>query len=181
MDDKIEECDSFRAFDKITEPDIRGVGIFQTTDLKNWHKYIEERLKPSPCTPTEIRVQIETVKNLFLYSWFVYRFGLVAKNQMFNVTELALKKKFEMEGMPMPNGLRGKLEIALTEGWIDENSFPHISIQNGANPSLIIQGITSFRNELNHGSTMLYDPLGLIELSCNCMAIIEALFHDKST
>lgn len=177
MDDEIQECDAFRVFEKITESDARGVGVFHTTDLRNWQRYVDERLKPSPLIPTEIRIQIETVKNLFLYSWFVYRFGIVAKNQMFNVTELALKKKFEMENIPAPNGLRGKLEKALSEGWFDDSSFPHLEGPRGKEASaVIIQGITHLRNDLNHGNTMLYDPLNLIELSRNCLAIIGALF-----
>lgn len=177
MDDEIQECDAFRIFEKIAKPDERGIGVFHTTDLKNWQRYIDERLKPSPCIPTEIRVQIETVKNLFLYSWFVYRFGIVAKNQMLNVTELALRKKFEAEGLQVPNGLRGKLEKALAEGWFDDSSLPHLErSEDKAASVVIIQGITHLRNDLNHGSTMLYDPLNLIELSRNCLAIIGALF-----
>ncbi len=181
MGDEIQECDAFRVFDKITEPDVRGIGVFHTTDLKNWQRYVDERLKPSPYIPTEILVQIETVKNLFLYSWFVYRFGIVAKNQMLNVMELALRKKFEIEKIPSPNGLRGKLEKALAEGWFDDSAFTHPSKPNGTEASaVIIAGIAHIRNDLNHGSTMLFDPLNLIDTSRNCLAITGALFQNKN-
>ena len=181
MSNDIQECDGYRAFEKILEPDARGVGIFQTTDLRNWQKYVDQRLKPSLSIPAEILVQIETVKNLFLYSWFVYRFGVVAKNQIYNVTELALNKRFELEKMSLPNGLRGKLEKALAEEWFDDGSFPHLEGQRQCKEKsrVIVHAIASLRNDLNHGSTMLFDPLSLIELSQNSLAIIGVLFENK--
>lgn len=182
VDEKIQECDSFRSFEKITEPDERGVGVFHTTDLKNWQKYVDAHLKPSSDIPTDILTQIETAKNLFLYSWFVYRFGVVATNQMLNITELALKAKFEIESITPPNGLRGKLEKALAEEWFNDGSFSHLSAEANSKKvsSIIIQGMAGIRNSLNHGSTMLFDPLNLIEQAQRCLDIINALFEKKA-
>ncbi len=44
--------------------------------------------------PEDIVVQFETVKNLYLYAWFVYRFFPVAEHQAFVCLELALRKKY---------------------------------------------------------------------------------------
>lgn len=181
MNDGIHECDSYRAFEMVTEPDPRGVGVLQTTSLENWQKYVDQGLKLSSHIPRDILIQLETVKNLFLYSWFVYRFGMVAKTQILNATELALSAKFGLEGEPEPQGLNNKLKRALALGWFDDGAFPHLRGRNGDQEKslFIIGALTSLRNSLNHGSTMLFDPLGLVEVCQNALAIINALFENK--
>lgn len=162
-------------------PDERGIAVFQTADLKNWHTFVSEHLRVSENIPDDILIQIENVKNLYLYSWFVYRFGVTAKNQMLNTLELALRKKFEIEKIKEPQGLRNKLEKALCEGWFDNRCFSHIDDKKSNVESLnIIQAITGIRNELNHGSTMLIDPFSLINISRNCLNIINSIFQNRS-
>lgn len=181
MNNSIQNCDKYKSLEEIAQPDERGIAIFQTTDLENWHQFVLKQLPISEHIPDDIRIQIENAKNLYLYSWFVYRFGIVAKNQMLNVTELALRKKFELEKIEEPRSMRIKLEKALSEGWFDNYCFPHIEKKSGKEASLnIIEAITGIRNELNHGSTMLYDPLNLIGISKNCLNIIDSIFRTSS-
>ena len=177
-DKPIQPCDAYRSFSAVLEPDVRGVGVFHTIDLKNWQKYVNEQLGVEPYLPFDLRIQLETVKNLFLYAWFVYRFGVVGKTQALNTLELALKIKFKREGLNSPNGLSRKLEKALAEGWFDDSSFHHITSKPNSKEksSVIIRGIIGIRNDLNHGSTMLIDPLNLIENVRVCFNIIHALF-----
>jgi len=47
--------------------------------------------------PEQIRVQFETCRNLYLYSWFVYRFHPVAKTSAYACLELALRTRFGSE------------------------------------------------------------------------------------
>ncbi|MBW1802350.1 MAG: hypothetical protein JRJ85_16680 [Deltaproteobacteria bacterium] len=47
--------------------------------------------------PSDIVVQYETAKNIYLYAWFVYRFYPVAEHQALTCLEYALKKKFEKD------------------------------------------------------------------------------------
>src|SRR3990167_9584327 len=47
--------------------------------------------------PEDIRIQFETSKNLYLYSWFVYRFYPVAQHHSYTCLELALRERFEEE------------------------------------------------------------------------------------
>ena len=181
MNNSIQNCDKYKSLEEIAQPDERGIAIFQTTDLENWHQFVLKQLPISEHIPDDIRIQIENAKNLYLYSWFEYRFGIVAKNQMLNVTELALRKKFELEKIEEPRSMRIKLEKALSEGWFDNYCFPHIEKKSGKEASLnIIEAITGIRNELNHGSTMLYDPLNLIGISKNCLNIIDSIFRTSS-
>lgn len=179
MSEAIHPCDRYRIFEDIDESDTRGIGVFQTMDLRGWHRYVDESLVSTPLIPLEVRIQIENVKNLFLYSWFVYRFATVAMNQMLNITELALAKKFEMAQRGEPKGLHNKLKQALKEGWLKDAEFLHSVIEaseEDSRPHTIIQGIAGIRNSMNHGSTMLLDPLSLLMLCKNYLALINSLF-----
>src|SRR5579864_1762095 len=47
--------------------------------------------------PDDIRAQFETTKNLYLYSWFVYRFFPVSQHYSLVTLEFALRNRFEAE------------------------------------------------------------------------------------
>jgi hypothetical protein len=47
--------------------------------------------------PKGIRTQFETAKNLYLYSWFVYRFFPVARSRAHACLEFSLRERFEQE------------------------------------------------------------------------------------
>jgi len=62
--------------------------------------YFHERISKyelDEAIPVEIRVQFETAKNLYLYSWFVFRFFNVAEHQAYITLELGLKELFKDE------------------------------------------------------------------------------------
>lgn len=47
--------------------------------------------------PEGIRMQFETTRNLYLYSWFVYRFYPVTRLHAYTCLELALRMRFESD------------------------------------------------------------------------------------
>jgi hypothetical protein len=47
--------------------------------------------------PKGVTDQFETVKNVYLYSWFVYRFFTVAEHQSYICLELALRERLQTE------------------------------------------------------------------------------------
>lgn len=163
--------DCYRDFENIFEPDIRGVALFDTIDLEGWHKYVDQHFSIEAYIPNDIKVQLETVKNLFLYSYLVYRFAVVAKAQLYNTLELSLKFKFEQEGFNTPNGLKGKLDKAFKENWIEVQSITKADMRRR------IEAMTGLRNSLNHGSTMLMDPLTLLHAAQLELSIINSLFR----
>lgn len=176
----LQECDAYRSFTQISEPDERGVGIMMTTSLENWHQYIESVLMRNESLPHDLIIQIETGRNLYLYSWHVYRFGVVAHTHFLNILELSLDLKFKKEGLEMLKGMSRKLEYALSKGWFDDSCFSHLKKEEGEkkHSQITIKGLVGIRNSLNHGSTFLYDPMNMLSHSVVCMDIINRL-HEK--
>ncbi len=167
----VPQGDAYRAFDNILSPDPRGVALFQGIDLEGWQKYVDRYFRIEEEIPSDVNAQLATIKNLFLYSWFVYRFSIVAKTQLYNTLELSLKLKFQQEGGCAPQGLRGKLEKALKEGWVEIEGIPSPDMRGR------IEAMAGLRNSLNHGSTMLMDPLTLLHDAKLQLDVIHSLFQ----
>lgn len=165
--------DCYRDFENIFEPDIRGVALFNTINLEGWHKYVDQHFSIKDFVPNDVRVQLETIKNLFLYSYFVYRFATVAKTQVYNTLELSLELKFKEENIPPLRGLRRKLDKALSAGWIMIDDISQEDMQKR------IEALAGLRNDLNHGSTMLMDPLTLLHAVDLHLEIITSLFRNR--
>lgn len=80
--------------------------------------------------PRGIRVQFETAKNLYLYSWFVYRFYPVARSHAYACLELALRERFgddiSQEGRKRHKGRRGLrslLKYAIENDFLKNKNF----------------------------------------------------------
>ncbi len=80
--------------------------------------------------PEGIRIQFETTKNLFLYSWFVYRFYPVAHHHAYTCLELALRERFEQEMYDAGEkkrkfgpGLKKLLSYAVEKGYLKNENF----------------------------------------------------------
>lgn len=80
--------------------------------------------------PDDVRVQFETVKNIYLYAWFVYRFYPVAKTQAYACLELALRERFEAEMLAAGEkkrgagpGLKQLLRYALEHDYLKDENF----------------------------------------------------------
>ncbi len=80
--------------------------------------------------PKAIHIQFETTKNLYLYSWFVYRFHPVAEHYAFTCLELALRERYESEmraaGVCKENyipGLKPLLSYAIGKEYLKNENF----------------------------------------------------------
>jgi hypothetical protein len=65
-------------------------------DLAGHHAEISECVLHRG-VPQDIALQFETAKNIYLYSWFVYRFFNVAENHGYACLELALRERLKDE------------------------------------------------------------------------------------
>jgi len=95
-------CDFLKPLDSIGEPDTRNAGQMPSFLGGGERKvnYFHERISKYELDAdisVEIRVQFETAKNLYLYSWFVFRFFNVAEHQAYITLELGLKELFKDE------------------------------------------------------------------------------------
>jgi len=78
--------------------------------------------------PEGISIQFETVKNIYLYAWFVYRFFTIAEHHAYSCLELALRERLTNEiasgelGSKRP-GLRRLLSYAADHHFIRNEGF----------------------------------------------------------
>ena len=118
--------DGLKKYAKITEPDVRQSffvkidhkGNQRPITLEDQYKLVET-LNLHDGVPEDICIHFETAKNLFLYSWFVYRFGAVAEYHSLITLEFALKTR---SGGQI-KGLKKLLNHAIGKGWLKNEGF----------------------------------------------------------
>ena len=87
---------------------------FRFDDL---HKRVAELVLNST-VPEDVRTGFDTARNLYLYSWFVYRFLTVAELQAYAAFEYALGKRIEVENIGHVRGLKRRFDFAIQKGWL---------------------------------------------------------------
>ena len=81
-------CDALRKPEQVTLADSRSQGVALAERYEDIRRF-----ELNPAVPHSIRVHFETAKNLYLYSWFVYRFFPVAEQQALASLEFALRER----------------------------------------------------------------------------------------
>ncbi len=135
--------DYLRVLDNVLEPDPRSFlssGVNLKTketflvDIEHHHRKISRFILHCN-VPEGIIVQFETVKNLYLYAWFVYRFYPISQFQALVCLELALRERFESEleknrqalsedkSKKKKHSLFNYLNFAIQEGYIKNEDF----------------------------------------------------------
>lgn len=132
--------------------------------------------------PHEIVQHFETVKNVYLYSWFIYRFQPVAELQSLACLEFALRERLENEigagklGEKKP-GLYKLVKYAIENGLIRNDGFARWVQAEDPEWDLLasLQGVLpKIRNDYAHGSyNLMPTALDIIEL---VYEIINQLF-----
>ncbi len=194
----------FKSFDTIFDQDSvqsafamvdRATGAVRQRTLHDHYSEIEEIVLDAE-VPEDIRVHFETARNLYLYTWFVYRFGPVAELHAIASVEFALMIKSGKKRA----GLKALLDFAIQKRWIQDSGFKYYPvsqetlIQRTAADSyrqpkkendpdadnlqayckILADSLPYFRNNFAHGSNMLY-PTGVVTLAI-CADIINQLF-----
>ena len=188
------EMETLRSVGNMFNPDSRWdawvhfdpeSGTYKHRDIES-HRDIVAQCVLHQGVPEKVRIQFEIAKNLFLYSWYVYRFVMVAQRQAFTTLEFALKIKFGYinKKKGWGPGLKKMIERAINEGLIKQEGFREgrrrsqeierrkeenriFYEQTGyalwAVPNeehflqiTILEGIPTIRNWLSHGTSMLY-------------------------
>jgi hypothetical protein len=99
MRTEIASADLFRGLTEIDQADVRS-SFFSRFDeegiredsLAQHHADIA-RIELSPHIPSDVVIQFETARNLYLYAWYVYRFYPVAQHQALTCLELGLRER----------------------------------------------------------------------------------------
>lgn len=126
---EVAPCDSLRIPEQATLADARSNGFalidatgIRAVTLADRYEDIQG-FELNPAVPHSIRVHFETAKNLYLYSWFVYRFFPVAEQQALTSLEFALRERLPppentKKGKPKREGLSVRLKRARELGLI---------------------------------------------------------------
>lgn len=117
--------DEFKPLAEVLLSDVRQThwiklhsdGTARGIQLEDLHKQMSE-LNLNANIQEDVRTGFETARNLYLYSWFVYRFQTVAELQAYATLELALGKRIEAEGLREIKNLGPRLKFAREKEWL---------------------------------------------------------------
>lgn len=108
-------------------PDPRNEGGIRT--IRDHHASVAKLVLHSG-VPEAVRIQFETAKNVYFYSWFVYRFHSVTRQAAYACLEFALKERFEAEILAAGGkerehgpGLRELMKYAVDTGHLRNEGF----------------------------------------------------------
>jgi len=79
--------------------------------------------------PDDIRSYFETIKNIFLYGWFVYSFYTVAMFLSFIVIEMALREKFRKDDPERKWPFQKLIKEAKSKGFIADEGFVSVKLR----------------------------------------------------
>lgn len=160
-----------RPLDRVCEPDPRNT-MFVKLELRHLHQALSERTLHAK-VPEDIVMQFETARNLYLYSWFVYRFYSVCEHQALACLELALRKRYEQEAPKKYRNrrdgklyLRGSLRYSIDCGHVKHEGFRrwHEAARRRA----------TLRYEMNKIEEMRSKGLKEIALDCSEVEVTDA-------
>ena len=83
-------AEEFRTSETIMLPDVRN-GHFGDDAITKLRSFIEEYTLGQH-VPEKLRIQFDTLRNLFLHSYYVYRFFPIVKHQLFVVLEHGIRE-----------------------------------------------------------------------------------------
>lgn len=204
------ERSPFKQLDQVFSADQRNTyisivnkktGGHRPCELKDLHKRIE-KVVINECVPIEIRDNFNLAKNLCLYGWYVYDFGVEAKLRSFIAVEVALRTKFEQVcgKKPKQTGLRQLLKWAINQGLVVDGGFGHLYFEdekdlwdalpehhrpillkdrNGTEYSrgMLLDSLTDLRNSFAHGTPTLLEPISIVPSIHICADLINQLFE----
>jgi hypothetical protein len=136
----IDEADSLRTPQNAFDPDPRTKHLVLQDKLSSHIRQVTladqteliSTFALNRNVPNEITIHFETAKNLYLYSWFVFRFYPVAEQQALTTLEYALRLSFpefvkdhsEKNRFKNEPGLKTLIKHAAKSGRIKNELFP---------------------------------------------------------
>ena len=121
-----------KRLNEIFEPDDRS-RAFARYDAAGCHsKTLEDHyadisaIRVSDEVPKAIRDEFDTIRNLYLYSWYVYDFTVPATLYAYTLVEKAIKEKCRRAAVSLERnpGLSKLLALSIAKGWLTDAAFP---------------------------------------------------------
>jgi len=91
-------CDLFKPLELLDSPDPRNNLTSRTKEIEKMHRHISQ-FSLSNEVPIDVQIKFDTARNLYIYSWYVYRFANIAEHQLFICLEFGLRELF-LEELP---------------------------------------------------------------------------------
>ncbi|MCR6659813.1 MAG: hypothetical protein NVV72_10850 [Asticcacaulis sp.] len=189
------DLDRLRSVDCLADPDPRSImtltkfddetGQYNDPSLTDHHASVEGVILYDH-VPQEVRVTFEVAKNLYLYSYCIYRFGVVSNVQALQALEYGLREKARLESHEFDRYMLGKLmRLAIDRGWLSDAAFIGIpgfkmTAENRYSETLA-KTLPDARNILAHGSFTLFEPYRALEQIRICAAILNYVFDQRDS
>lgn len=171
------EVDFLKPLKAILQPDSRCLYNFRNTDeaLQAHYDFVAKILL-NEYVHNDIKVQFETAKNAFVYSFFAYRLGMMAVHQAIAATELAMRRMIGDPNKKPKETFQPLLQKAYDMDLIDVKKIrPHMDITG------FKKFLGNFRNDLSHGSHTLMPPYAMAPIIQDCGHILNQLFENAHT
>jgi hypothetical protein len=187
--------EKLRPAEHIHEPDPRNTltawvdrtsGAIRPVQVSDLHDAVAA-FSLLPGVPEDIAQHFETVKNVYLYSWFIYRFQPVAELQSLACLEYALRLRLasEIKAGKLKEkrpGLRRMMNYAIESRLVKNEGFArwvHAQDPEWDLLDSLEEALPEIRNSYAHGSyTLMPTALGVIEL---VHEIINQLFAEAAS
>ncbi len=179
MTDSDFDPEKLRPAEYLCEPDPRNAlfawrdkdtGEFRPARASDLHDAVSS-FSLNAEVPEDVAQHFETAKNVYLYSWFIYRFQPVAELQCLVSLKYALRERLAQEisnGRIRHKMLRGLLEYAIDNGLIRKEGFARWAEADDPGWDLLTSlemALPNIRNDHAHGTFNLGPTArGIIEL-----------------
>ncbi|MFC1672593.1 hypothetical protein ACFL12_00425 [Pseudomonadota bacterium] len=159
----------------------------QPISIEVWRECVDKYDIPPQC-PEDIHVQFDNARNLYLYSWYVFRFTSPAQAQAYATMEFALRTRFKELNIKIDekrDTLPRLLKKAINKGFLKDGGFPHLEYTawadtldpDGTEFCKTLPGfVSTFRNAYAHGGTTLMNPAMSLTALQDTSAIIQQLY-----
>lgn len=175
---KIDASDMLKSIGTVFEMDVRNDMYYNTQTGRQMsfedHHGMISKIILYEAVPKDIQINFETAKNTLLYAWYSYRLSIPAWLFAFSTLEMALRQVVTEQGFSKITGLKNLLEKAGKEGLLDIHK-----IRRTATNEDFIRILSSLRNDIAHGSTILLPPLWIMDMVQECARVINQLYEER--
>jgi hypothetical protein len=178
----------FKSIDTLAECDPRfsdmvfigGDGCRRGIGIKDLHALVNP-IVLSDNVPADVRVEFDTARNAFVYSWFVYEFATLADVRCFAALELALRTRLHSapSNSTKSPGLAKLIKLATELGLLKRAEFQIPSISGGGETACMLDLLPILRNHVAHGNVQLLPQATPGNLSL-CASVINAIYRTSA-
>lgn len=168
--DDIAFCDALRTPERTLVADDRtgtfvvlGENGVRPISLADWHAEISH-FELTREVPQDVRIHFENARNLYLYSWFVYRFHAVAEEHAIGSLEYALRLRL-INGELVSQAKANRIGLA--------------DLLTHANKNKLIKN-KSIKSRVRWATEMARRRYSLLQMEAmNCAGVTEMVFDDS--